>query len=107
VPELLLGPAFIPTIPGRFGCICTGCCEEQRVLGGASLTRDTFAFFRHCHDQRWAHFWMITSETCARCGITYAAHFDHPERCRFSGAPWSTMTGSTPSPAPWRTSSGP
>jgi hypothetical protein len=24
---------------------------------------------------------MITSETCDRCGITYEAHFDHPQRC--------------------------
>jgi hypothetical protein len=24
---------------------------------------------------------MITSETCDNCGITYAAHFDHPQRC--------------------------
>jgi hypothetical protein len=21
------------------------------------------------------------SETCERCGITYEAHFDHPQRC--------------------------
>ena len=29
---------------------------------------------------------MITSETGDRCGITYAAHFDHPQRCPASMA---------------------
>jgi predicted Zn-ribbon and HTH transcriptional regulator len=24
---------------------------------------------------------MITSKTCANCGITYAAHFEYPQRC--------------------------
>jgi hypothetical protein len=43
--------------------------------------RDTFAFFRHCAEERFEHPWLIVSETCANCGITYAAHFEHPERC--------------------------
>ena len=63
-----------------------------------AMTHDGFAFFRHCHNPRQAYFRLITSETCANCGITYAAHFEHPERCwllRGIAEPWSTMTGST------------
>jgi hypothetical protein len=37
------------------------------------MTRDTFAFSRHCHEQRFDHLWMTLSHTCANCGITYAA----------------------------------
>jgi hypothetical protein len=39
-------------------------------------------FFKHCHDARFDHPWRIISQTCANCGITYAAHFDHPQRAR-------------------------
>ena len=45
------------------------------------MTRNTFAFFRHCARERFDHPWQIMSQTCDRCGITYAAHFDHPQRC--------------------------
>jgi hypothetical protein len=30
--------------------------------------RDTFAFFRHCAEERFEHPWLILSETCANCG---------------------------------------
>jgi hypothetical protein len=45
------------------------------------MTRDTFPFSRHCHEQRFDHLWMTLSHTCANCGITYAVHFEHPDRC--------------------------
>jgi hypothetical protein len=44
-------------------------------------TRNTFAFFAHCAEERDEHFWIIASQTCDRCGITCEAHFDHPQRC--------------------------
>jgi hypothetical protein len=60
---------------------------------------------------------MISSKTCANCGITYAAHFEHPERCGYSdctapaniravGPRWRDADLRS-YPARWRTSSGP
>jgi hypothetical protein len=43
--------------------------------------RGTFKFFKHCRDERFEHPVRPLSQTCDRCGITYAAHFDHPQRC--------------------------
>jgi hypothetical protein len=40
-------------------------------------TRDTFEFFEHCARERFDHPWRMT---CDRCGITCAAHFEHPQR---------------------------
>ena len=48
--------------------------------------------------------WMITSETCDRCGITYAAHFDHPQLCPASMAD-EVDHQAAEEPAAWRTSS--
>ena len=50
-------------------------------LTGGIRPRRTFTFFEHCADQRFDDPWRIVSQTCDRCGITYAAHFDHPQRC--------------------------
>ena len=36
------------------------------------MTRDTFTFFEHCRGSRFDHPWRIVSQTCDRCGITYA-----------------------------------
>jgi hypothetical protein len=36
------------------------------------VTRDTFTFFEHCRGSRFDQPWRIMSQTCHRCGITYA-----------------------------------
>jgi hypothetical protein len=48
---------------------------------------------------------ILTSETCDRCEITYAAHFDHPQRCPASMAD-EVDRQAAQEPAPSPTSSG-
>jgi hypothetical protein len=51
-------------------------------LTGGIRPYDTFSFFElNCRAVRETHLWRTLSQTCDRCGITYAAHFDHPQRC--------------------------
>ena len=50
-------------------------------LTGGILLLDTFTFFRRCWYERFDHPWRPLTQTCDRCGISYYAHFDHPQRC--------------------------
>jgi hypothetical protein len=62
------------------------------------MIHGTFAFFEHCARERFEHPWRIMSQTCDRCGITYAAHFEPRSGARaLTGiaANWSTMTAWT------------
>ena len=43
--------------------------------------RSPFAFFELCRGARFAPPFAILSQRCDRCGISYYAHFDHPQRC--------------------------
>ena len=56
-------------------------------LVGGIRPYDTFSYFEpHCRAKRETNLWMIMSHISANCGITYAVHFEHPERCRaFTG----------------------
>jgi hypothetical protein len=68
--------------------------------------RNPHEFFEHCRDQRFTHPFRPLSQTCDRCGISYYAHFDHPQRC----PAWTTdevdrQAAQEPAPSP--TSSGP
>ena len=48
------------------------------------------------------------SQTCANCGITYAAYFDHPERCpAFAGGLHGTGSCRPGRGGSWRSSSFP
>ena len=40
--------------------------------------RSPHEFFEHCSFERTIP--LLPFETCARCGITYAAYFEDPER---------------------------
>jgi len=61
--------------------ICLPLRKSRSLCAVRFETRDTFDFFAPLCGVRGEHFWVITSETCANRGITYAAHFDHPQRC--------------------------
>jgi hypothetical protein len=57
--------------------------DPPMSLTGGIRPYDTFSYFElHCRAKRDTKLWMIMSHTCANCcGITYAAHFEHRERC--------------------------
>ena len=68
---------------GSSGCLRAadrGSGSEVSLTGGIR-PRSPFAFFKHCARTRFDHPWRPLTQTCDRCGISYYAHFDHPQRC--------------------------
>jgi hypothetical protein len=53
--------------------------RRDGAIGGIGETPQEFC--ERCRNQRFDHPFRPLSQICDRCGITYEAHFDHPQRC--------------------------